>query len=89
MEEIMQMLAAMPPEARLETVQQAFEDKARFDKLQALTERNTHTGTVRMRFDDEYGWTLAETSQPGADSDVRGAIDRFFAELDPEGEMLA
>ena len=85
----MQMLAALPPEARLETVQQAFADKARLDKLQALTEKQMYTGTVIMRMSETgRGWRLHETSQEGADSDVRGAIDRFFAEFDPEGEAL-
>lgn len=89
MDEIMQMLAAMPPEARLETVQQAFADKERLDKLQALTEKQQYTGTVIMRMSETgRGWRLHETSQEGADSDVRGAIDRFFAEFDPEGEVL-
>jgi hypothetical protein len=89
MDEIMQMLAALPPETRLETVEQAFADKARFDKLQALTEKQAYTGTVIMRMSStDRGWRLHETSQDGADSDVRGAIDRFFAEFDPEGEVL-
>lgn len=89
MDEIMQMLSALPPEARLETVKQAFDDKARLDKLQALTEKQQYTGTVIMRMSStDRGWRLHETSQEGADSDVRDAIDRFFAEFDPEGEVL-
>lgn len=89
MEEIMQMLAAFPPEARLEMVEGAFADQKRLNKLQALTEKfdSESPGTILMTR-GQAGWQLFETEYEGADSDVRGAIDRFFAEFDPEGEVL-
>lgn len=94
MDEVMMMLAKYPVEERIELVKQAFEDKARLDKMQALTEREMYTGRMKASLqqadgDEIAGWHLYETDEDGADSDVRGAIDRFFAELDPEGDMLA
>lgn len=88
-DEIMLMLSTLPPEKRLERVRQAFEDSKRLDKLQALNEQAKYTGTCILRLSETgRGWRLHETSRDGADSDVRGAIDRFFAEFDPEEELL-
>lgn len=86
---IMQNLSELPPEERLSAVSSAFEDQKRLNKLQALTEKQNYTGAVVMRMSDTgRGWRLHETSQDGADTDVRDAIDRFFAEHDPEEELL-
>lgn len=89
MEDTIRLLMTLPGEDRLMEIEQAFADKARLDKLQALTEKNAYTGSVIMRMSSSgRGWRLHETEQSGADSDVRGAIDRFFAELDPENELF-
>lgn len=89
MEEIMRFLATLPEEERLEAVENAFADQKRLNKLQALTEREDYTGRVIMRLSTTgRGWWLHETDEEGSDADVRSALDRFFAEYDPEGEVL-
>lgn len=86
---IMEFLSTLPPEERIESVKEAFEDSKRLNKLQALTEREEYTGRVILRFSGNgRGWRLHETDQDGAQSDVRDAIDMFFAEFDPDGEVL-
>jgi hypothetical protein len=89
MDEIMKFLATLPEGDRIKAVEDAFADQKRLNQLQALTEKENYTGTVIMRLSSNgRGWRLHETDLDGADSDVRGAIDRFFAEYDPEGDVL-
>jgi hypothetical protein len=86
---IMEFLSTLPPEERIESVKAAFEDSKRLNKLQALTEKENYTGRVIMRLSGTgRGWRLHETDQEGASDDVREALDKFFAEFDPEGEVL-
>lgn len=54
-------------------------DKERLDFLQDLTNQADYTGSVLLRLSSfGRGWRLHETSQGGAVSDVRQAIDTFI-----------
>ena len=54
-------------------------DKDRIDFLQRLTDQKKYTGDVILRVSTTgRGWRLHETSQLGATSSVREAIDTFM-----------
>lgn len=87
---IMEFLAALPPDERLETVQSAFEDQKRLNALQALNDKADYTGTCILRLSTTgRGWRLHESDRSRSQSSVRDAIDQFFAEMDPEGEIFS
>jgi len=55
-------------------------DKERLDFLQDLTDKKAYSGQVILRDSKSgRGWRLHETSQEGASSSVRDAIDKFMA----------
>jgi hypothetical protein len=54
-------------------------DKDRINFLQKLTDQKKYTGDVILRISTTgRGWRLHETSQLGATSSVREAIDTFM-----------
>lgn len=84
----MRYLMTLPDEDRLLAVEEAFADRDRLNKLQALLERRVYSGTMLVEYDEIKGLKLQESVVTGSDSEVRGAIDRFLAEFDPEEEIL-
>lgn len=86
MDKIMQYLMSIESEEdRLDLVEKAFNDSKRLDKLQKLNERS-EAGTCGVRVYDDGSWEFGD-SQAAAEEEVRDAIDKFFAEVDPEGEI--
>ena len=54
-------------------------DKERLDFLQDLTDKKAYNGQVILRDSTSgRGWRLHETSQEGASSSVRDAIDKYI-----------
>lgn len=67
--------------------QKAITDTDRLDFLQRLTDRAAYSGRVMLRESSTgRGWRLHETSRPGADKDVRSAIDRIMNTYDEQDE---
>ena len=55
-------------------------DKERLDFLQKLTDEKAYNGQVILRDSTTgRGWRLHETTQEGASSSVRDAIDKYMA----------